>query len=104
MPAIASNIKRLGNNKIRALFSLELPSGAILNSCLLTYDAKANTYKVLPPQIPAVDERGALKLSAKGETIFVAAVSFRSSRTRRHFEQTALVALRAAATDLFLRR
>ena len=104
MIAVASNIKRLNNPRILAFFSLELPSGAILNSCLLTYSQKTRQYSVIAPQIPIVDDRGAIKLDFRGEPQFTAALSFRSTRMRRHFEYTAIEALKTVAPDLFAPR
>jgi hypothetical protein len=104
MTVAVSNIKRLPSKKLLALFSLELPSGVIINSCLLHYSKDRRCFAVLPPQIPLLKPDGAMVKDARGEVVFEADMSFRKGKTREHFEATALAALRIAAPDLFERQ
>jgi hypothetical protein len=101
LPVVISNIKRINDKRIRALFSLELPSGTIINSCLLHYSFTRRCLAVKPPQIPLLTRTGAIARDARGEVRFEPAITFRSGEARHRFEATALQALRDVAPDLF---
>ena len=54
-----TNIKPLTGKNLLALFSIELPSGTIINSCLLRYSEENRTYTVVPPRIQLRDRTAA---------------------------------------------
>lgn len=101
MPVEVSDFKRLPNNNIRAFFSLELPAGVIIDHCILKYSEDTRRFSVPPPQIPVVTQNGSLSLDKVGQMTFDAALTLRRTRTRQHFESTALTELRRVASDLF---
>ena len=100
MPVAITNLKRINSKNIRAIFSIELPSGTIFNSCLLVYHADRRSFSVTPPQIPLLNRDGSIATDHRGETRFEPAVTFRLGEARRRFQATCLDALRAAAPDL----
>lgn len=94
MPVVVSNLKRINNKTIKAIFSIELPSGVIFNSCLLVYRSDRRCFSITPPQIPVLDSSGAIARDHRGETRFESAMTFKALEARRRFEDTCFAALR----------
>jgi hypothetical protein len=99
-----SNLKRLNSRRVIALFSLELPSGTMINSCILKYSEDKRSFTIIPPQIPLLDASGSILKDHRGEVKFAAAISFRRQTTRAHFEHVTLKALREQHPELFNRQ
>lgn len=65
--------------------------------------AERHAFTVIPPQILLLYQTGSLARDERGEVSFTAAILFRKTSTRQHFEGTALQALRELRPDLFAR-
>lgn len=103
MPEIArvTNVVRTGNPRIIAHFSLEMPSGAVLNHCFIQYNKRERSYSIFPPVGVLTGEDGRALLDEDGHIKLRQAISFKSSKIRKHFEETALAALHNQYPELF---